>query len=201
MELNLKIQELRRQKRLTQEELAEILFVSRTAISKWESGRGYPSIESLKAMSAYFAISIDELLSGKELMSAAEQDNRQKISHIQDIVFGLLDCAAVSFLLLPLFSQKAGNAFIGVSLIGLTDIMWYTRAIYTAIAIAAVLCGILTLALQNVDLPLWKKVRGGLSVTLSVIGCLIFIVTAQIYAAILSFLFMILKGILFMKRQ
>ena len=38
MELNLKIQELRKQKGLTQEDLAEILFVSRTAISKWESG-------------------------------------------------------------------------------------------------------------------------------------------------------------------
>lgn len=69
-----------------------------SAFSLWKSGRGYPGIESLKAISAYFAISIDELLSGKELMSAAEQDNRQKISRIQDIVFGLLDCAAVSFL-------------------------------------------------------------------------------------------------------
>jgi transcriptional regulator with XRE-family HTH domain len=49
LELNEKLQELRKQKELTQEELAEILFVSRTAISKWESGRGYPNIDSLKA--------------------------------------------------------------------------------------------------------------------------------------------------------
>ena len=39
---------------LSQEELAEILYVSRTAVSKWESGRGYPNIESLKAISKYF---------------------------------------------------------------------------------------------------------------------------------------------------
>ena len=38
----------------TQEELAEALFVSRTAISKWESGRGYPSIDSLKEISTFF---------------------------------------------------------------------------------------------------------------------------------------------------
>mgnify|MGYP002508820047 CR=1 FL=1 len=44
-----KIRELRKQRKLSQEELAEALFVSRTAISKWESGRGYPNIESLKA--------------------------------------------------------------------------------------------------------------------------------------------------------
>ena len=201
MELNLKIQELRKQKGLTQEELAEILYVSRTAISKWESGRGYPSIDSLKAISEYFAISIDDLLSGKELILAAEQDNRQKISRIQDIVFGLLDLAAVLFLLLPMFSQKVGNGFISVSLIGLTDIMWYTKAVYIAIVVLSVLCGVLTLALQNSDSLLWKKARRGCSITLSVMGCLIFIITSQIYAAIFSFLFMLINGILLIKRQ
>ena len=53
MELSEKLQELRKEKGLTQEELAEALFVSRTAISKWESGRGVPNIESLKAISKF----------------------------------------------------------------------------------------------------------------------------------------------------
>ena len=48
MEFHEKLQELRKKKGLTQEELAEMLFVSRTAVSKWETGRGYPSIDSLK---------------------------------------------------------------------------------------------------------------------------------------------------------
>ena len=52
MEFNEKLQKLRTSEHLTQEELAEKLYVSRTAISKWESGRGYPSIESLKAIAA-----------------------------------------------------------------------------------------------------------------------------------------------------
>ena len=66
MEFNEKLQELRKSKNLTQEELASTLFVSRTAISKWESGRGYPSIDSLKALSNFFGVTIDELLSGDE---------------------------------------------------------------------------------------------------------------------------------------
>ena len=56
MEFHEKLQELRKARGLTQEELAAELYFSRTAISKWESGRGYPSIASLKEISTYFGI-------------------------------------------------------------------------------------------------------------------------------------------------
>ncbi|MDD5937467.1 MAG: helix-turn-helix transcriptional regulator [Clostridiales bacterium] len=56
MEFNEKLQELRKQRGLTQEELAELLYVSRTAVSKWKSGRGYPNIDSLKAISKCFPV-------------------------------------------------------------------------------------------------------------------------------------------------
>lgn len=65
MEFCEKLQELRKGRGLTQEELAEMLYVSRTAISKREFGRGYPSIDSLKAISAQFSVSLDNLLSGE----------------------------------------------------------------------------------------------------------------------------------------
>ena len=58
MEFHEKLQELRKKRGLTQEELADALYVSRTAISKWESGRGYPSIDSLKEISGFFSVSI-----------------------------------------------------------------------------------------------------------------------------------------------
>lgn len=54
LEFGEKLYELRKNRRLTQDELAESLYVSRTAISKWESGRGYPSIDSLKEISKFF---------------------------------------------------------------------------------------------------------------------------------------------------
>ena len=56
MEFGEKLCELRKSKGLTQEELAKDLYVSRTAISKWESGRGYPSIDSIKEISKYFSV-------------------------------------------------------------------------------------------------------------------------------------------------
>jgi len=67
MEFNDKLQQLRKEQGLTQEQLAEELYVSRSAISKWESGRGYPSFDSLKAISMLFSVSVDDLLSGEEL--------------------------------------------------------------------------------------------------------------------------------------
>ena len=58
-----KLKKLRKDNGLTQEQLAEKLFVTRTAVSKWETGNGYPAIDSLKMISELFGISIDELIS------------------------------------------------------------------------------------------------------------------------------------------
>ena len=55
MEFNKKLQQLRKQRALTQEQLAAAIFVSRTAVSKWESGRGLPEIGSLRALAAFLA--------------------------------------------------------------------------------------------------------------------------------------------------
>ncbi len=81
MDFGTKLQELRKGKNLTQEELAKALYVSRTAVSKWESGHGYPSIDSLKAISEFFNISIDELLPGRELLDAAHK-TRQALTKL-----------------------------------------------------------------------------------------------------------------------
>ena len=121
MEFNEKLQELRKQRGLTQEELAEALYVSRTAISKWESGRGYPNIDSLKAISKFFSVSLDELLSGDELLTIAEEEGKQKEKHLRDLVFGLLDLSVAMFLFLPFFGQRVDDRIQGVSLLSLTE--------------------------------------------------------------------------------
>ena len=107
MEFNEKLQELRKQKGLTQEELAEVLYVSRTAISKWESGRGYPNIDSLKAISKFFSVSLDDLLSSDAILTIAEDENKQKENQSRNLVFGLLDSSVAIFLFLPFFQELA----------------------------------------------------------------------------------------------
>ena len=55
------IRSLRRQRGLSQEELAEALDVSRQAISKWENGAAVPDLDKLQALASYFGITLDEL--------------------------------------------------------------------------------------------------------------------------------------------
>ena len=106
MEFNEKLQELRRKKGLTQEELASHLYVSRTAVSKWESGRGYPNMDSLRAIAKFYSVTLDELLSSDEVLRIAEEDGKEKEKHVRDVVYGLLDCCALLFLFLPFFTER-----------------------------------------------------------------------------------------------
>ena len=201
MEFNKKIQELRKQKGLTQEELAEALYVSRTAISKWESGRGYPNIDSLKAIAKFFGITIDELLSGDELLAVAQEDSIRKEKNFRDLVFGLLDCSIAIFFFLPLFGQKIDGIIQEVSLIFLTEISPYLRVAYFIVMIAIIMWGILTLAMQNCHNSFWVKNKNIISIVLNALGIILFIISLQPYAASLLFVLLIIKVLIFAKKQ
>lgn len=61
-----KISFLRKQRKMTQDELADRLFVTRQAVSKWESGRTVPSIDNVVELSLLFEVGIEELLCLKD---------------------------------------------------------------------------------------------------------------------------------------
>ena len=199
MEFHEKLQELRKQKGLTQEELGEALYVSRTAISKWESGRGYPNIDSLKAISKYFALSLDELLSSDEILTIAEEDSKQKEKHTRTIVYGLLDCSIAMFLFLPFFGQKEGNVIQEVSLLELTEVPEYIKIPYLIVVFSLILWGVLTLAVQNSSSVLWIKLKDRVSLGLSAVGALFFMISVQPYAAMFTFIFLVIKAMMLMK--
>ena len=58
------LQAIRKKNQLSQEELAEMLGVSRQAVSKWELGEGYPEVEKLLMLSKKLNISLDSLMTG-----------------------------------------------------------------------------------------------------------------------------------------
>lgn len=77
MELSEKLVRLRKQSGMTQEELAAKIFVTRTAVSKWENGKGYPAIDSLKLLSSVYGVSLDELISDDDVIAAQNAKKRR----------------------------------------------------------------------------------------------------------------------------
>ena len=201
MEFNEKLQELRKQKGLTQEELAKSLYVSRTAISKWESGRGYPNIESLKAIAKFFSVMVDVLLSTDEVLTMAEEDSKRKEKRFCDLIYGLLDLSMAMLLFLPFFAEKADGASQSVSLIILGGVQPYLKIAYLAAVIAMTVMGILTLALQNCQAMAWVKSKTTISLTLGALSVLLFIISSQPYAAVFAFVLLTIKALMLIKRQ
>ena len=72
------IKKLREDKKLTQEELAEKLFVSSKAISKWETGKGFPDISLIEPLAKALDISVIELLSGEDIQNTNQSSNMLK---------------------------------------------------------------------------------------------------------------------------
>ena len=200
MEFNQKLQELRKQKGLTQEELAEQPYVSRTAISKWESGRGYPNIESLRAIAKFFSVTLDDLLSSDEVLTIAEEDNKQKEKHFRDLMFGLLDLCVALLLFLPFFANKTEEAVQSVSLIALDGVQPYLKIAYLAVVISTIVMGVLTLALQNVKTAAWVKSKTTISLILGAIAVLVFMISSQPYAAVFAFALLAIKALMLIKR-
>ena len=174
MEFHEKLQELRKNRGLIQEELAEALYVSRTAISKWESVRGYPSIDSLKEISDYFSVTIDDLLSGEKLLS-------------------------IMLVVLPLYPNPVDGYIFSVNLLAYTETTSFNRLMYWMMFIALIAVGIVKILLAQFKIEKGHKIMTGSSMGLSILTVLFLAMTREAYAITVAFLLLIIKGILLLK--
>ena len=193
MEFNEKLQELRKNRSMTQEELADALFVSRTAISKWESGRGYPSLDSLKQISRYFSVSIDELICPEEIISAAEEEKKASVDRIFTLTCGTLDILLALLLFLPVFGNGTDKPT-SVSLFTLTGISPWIKTVFATVITLSVLNGICCVIISHLDHPVWDRHRLATGMVLSIVSSAIFVLTRQPYAGITSLAVLVVKG-------
>ena len=195
MEFYEKLQELRKSMGLTQEELADALHVSRTAVSKWESNRGYPSIDSLKEISAYFSVTIDELLSGEKIISIAEREHKGNIRSMCNLLFGITDMFFFMVIALPLYPQAMGDFVYSVSLFdytGATFLIW-------GMLLVIILNGAAKVMLTQIGREKGQRFLTGCSVTVN-IAAVIYLALARVpYALIVAFLLLVVKGALLLK--
>ena len=195
-----KLKKLRTDGGLTQDELAEKIYVTRTAISKWESDRGYPNIDSLKAISKFFSVSIDVLLSSDEALMIAEEDHKQKEKRFKDLVYALLDLCIAMLLFLPFFAENNG-VIRSVSLIALEGVQPYLKAAYFIVVIGTFFAGVLALALQNCQKAFWTKSKTNISLMLGAISVLLFVISSQPYAAVFAFVLLLIKAFILIKHR
>ncbi|NLB88926.1 MAG: helix-turn-helix transcriptional regulator [Syntrophomonadaceae bacterium] len=201
MEFNEKLQKLRISRKMTQEELAEQLYVSRAAISKWESGRGYPSIDSLKAIAKFFNVTIDELICSEEMISLAEEDIKEKRKRYTELICGILDCLMILVFFLPLFGQQQEEKIIAVGLLALTDISTWQKISFYVVVTFTVLNGFWAIVISNFDKPAWNRYPLITGMVLSIIGTTWFIFSRQPYAAVIFLIVLIIKGYLLIKNK
>lgn len=199
MEFNEKLQGLRKNKGLTQEELAEALYVSRTAISKWESGRGYPSIDSLKDISKFFSVSIDDLLSGEKLLSLAEKENKSNIKNIYDLLFGIVDLFSLILIILPLYPNTIDGYVHSVNLLNYTQVAELNKIIYWIMFVLLVIVGILKVLLTRLNVEKGNKILAEISIVISILMVLFLALAREVYAVVVAFLLLMVKGILLLK--
>lgn len=198
MEFNEKLQQLRKQNNLTQEQLAGQLYVSRTAISKWESGKGYPNIESLKCISKLFSVSIDELLSGDELITLAEIENRSNLSKINRLIYGILDLMAIAFLFLPLYGQQDGEIVRSVTLHAYNNPTIIHILHYIILILMSVL-GVAELLVPSVDGKKGLSINRTCSIILHAFAILWFTASRQPYVTAFLFMLLMIKVALIIK--
>jgi len=138
------IKELRSEKNITQEQLAEKFSVSRRTVSRWETGSNLPDMDVLIEMSEYFDVDLRELLDGerkgekmdKELeetvLKVADYSNeeKQKLTKRMHILFIVGAIAALVYSIL-FFTEKADN-FLGGLCLGVTVGMMIVGVIFTS---------------------------------------------------------------------
>ena len=112
MELNEQIKKYRTEMNLSQEELAEKIYVTRQSISNWENGKTYPDIHSLLLLSSLFGISLDQLVKGdieimKDVIQKEEIEKMNRYGRIYTIMLIATIVSAV-----PLFMWLGLWAFI-----------------------------------------------------------------------------------------
>ena len=199
MEFNEKLQELRKSKGLTQEELSEHIFVSRTAISKWESGRGYPSIDSLKEISRYFSISIDELFSTENLIHLVENETKIHRQFISNFIFAISDLLSFLLIILPLYPKSINDYIYSVNLYHYTQISIFNRSIYWLLFIALILCGIFNLLMMYLKKKKYNSLIHQTSVITNIIVLICLVLAKEVYSSLLIILQLLIKGVSLLK--
>ncbi len=123
---------LRKEKNMSQEELANVLDVSRQTVSKWETGESMPDFNKICPLCEYFGITSDELLSGKQnIIEAKQEDKKGKFARNIAIAVALYIISLVAIIGTSTIGQEILGVCLFFTIIAIaTGIIIYSSIIY-----------------------------------------------------------------------
>lgn len=109
MDMAERLQALRKKANYSQEQVADLLGISRQAISKWESGQGKPEIDNIVKLTEIYHVSADYILLGQESSLAPEPQPKKEFSHTTKKTLGIIAIIAATAIITILFIFALGS--------------------------------------------------------------------------------------------
>lgn len=195
MDFGEKLKALRTERGLTQEQLAAKLYVSRTAVSKWETGGGSPNLDSLQAVARLFDVSVDDLLSTDDLIVLARDERRSTARSSGMLSFGLLDVLAVVFAFIPLYGVDDGSF---VRMANLADYgasvdFGASFAVMAAAVVSLMFVGAVEIVLAAAGSRRAARIVALVGFAVQALAVVLFASTMQPYATTLMFVLLLAK--------
>lgn len=195
MDFGEKLKALRTERGLTQEQLAARLYVSRTAVSKWEMGGGSPNLDSLQAVARLFDVSVDDLLSTDDLIVLARDERRSTARSSGMLSFGLLDVLAVVFAFIPLYGVDDGSF---VRMANLADYgasvdFGASFAVMAAAVVSLMFVGAVEIVLAAAGSRRAARIVALVGFAVQALAVVLFASTMQPYATTLMFVLLLAK--------
>ena len=180
--------------------LSSGLFYIYKAVALWLwAGKGYPSLDSLKGISSFFSVTIDELLSGEKLISIAEKENRSNLQNICNLLTGIVDVFSFMLIVLPLYPKHMGEAVLAVNLFSYSETAVFIKMAYWGIFLVLIMAGVIEIVMSQRNTGKGKKALQVSSMIFSIIAVIFLALTREAYATTLAFMLFLLKGILTVK--
>ncbi len=109
MDMAERLQSLRKESNYSQEQVSDMLGISRQAISKWESGQGKPEIDNIIKLVEIYNVSADYILLGQENTAQVEQKRKKELSHTTQKTIGIIAIIASTAIITVLFIIALGT--------------------------------------------------------------------------------------------
>ena len=145
-------------------------------------------------------MSIDDLLSGDQLIMIAEKENKSNLNSACDLLLGFVDLFSLLLIFLPLYSKPSNGYIYAVNLFGYVDNDANIITTYWVLFVSLTIVGIVKILMAYFKFEKAKKAVDSLSIGLSVIAVLFLSMAKEPYAITVAFLLLLVKGVLLYKQ-